>query len=64
MRIVNVIASISLISIVISCRNQQEDVRGVVLTHMDTTVKPTDDFFNYANGGWLKTAQIPPTEDG
>ncbi len=66
MRIINVIASIGLISIVTSCQNQhqQEDVRGVVLAYMDTTVKPTDDFFHYANGGWLKTAQIPPTEDG
>jgi putative endopeptidase len=26
----------------------------------DKSVKPGDDFFRYANGGWLKTAQIPP----
>ena len=27
---------------------------------MDASVAPGDDFFSYANGGWLKTAQIPP----
>lgn len=26
---------------------------------MDSTVQAGDDFFNYANGGWIKTAQIP-----
>ena len=30
------------------------------LAAMDRSVKPGDDFFRYANGGWIKTAQIPP----
>ena len=25
-----------------------------VYKNLDTTVKPGDDFFSYANGGWLK----------
>jgi putative endopeptidase len=33
---------------------------GVDLGYMDASVKPGDDFFRYANGAWLKTAQIPP----
>jgi predicted metalloendopeptidase len=32
---------------------------GVELKYLDTTVKPGNDFFAYANGGWLKTAEIP-----
>jgi len=28
--------------------------------NMDTTVKPQDDFYLYANGGWLKRNPIPP----
>jgi putative endopeptidase len=28
--------------------------------NMDTSVKPSDDFFMYANGGWIKRTQIPP----
>ena len=27
---------------------------------MDRSIKPGDDFYRYANGGWLKTAVIPP----
>ena len=33
---------------------------GVDLTSLDRSLKPGDDFFLYVNGGWLKTAQIPP----
>lgn len=32
---------------------------GVDLTGLDKTVKPGDDFFQYVNGAWLKTAEIP-----
>ncbi len=32
---------------------------GVDLTGMDTSVKPGDDFFSYANGTWYKNAVIP-----
>ena len=30
--------------------------------NMDTSVKPSDDFFTYANGTWLKNTPIPPEE--
>jgi len=32
---------------------------GVDLSYIDTAVKPGDDFFEYGNGNWLKTANIP-----
>jgi putative endopeptidase len=28
--------------------------------NMDTSAKPQDDFFMYANGGWIKNTEIPP----
>jgi putative endopeptidase len=28
--------------------------------NMDTSVKPGDDFFSYANGAWIKRTEIPP----
>src|SRR5437867_2298678 len=28
--------------------------------NMDTSVKPSDDFFRYANGAWIKRTEIPP----
>jgi putative endopeptidase len=33
-----------------------------LITDMDTSVNPGDDFFQYANGGWLKKNPIPATE--
>ena len=29
-------------------------------SNFDTSVKPSDDFFLYANGGWIKKTEIPP----
>lgn len=32
---------------------------GLNLSYMDTSVRPQDDFYNFVNGGWMKTAVIP-----
>ena len=32
---------------------------GLNLSYMDKSVRPQDDFYNYVNGGWMKTAVIP-----
>ncbi|MGC1243536.1 MAG: M13 family metallopeptidase [Chryseosolibacter sp.] len=32
---------------------------GINVSHMDTTVKPSDDFFKFVNGGWIATNEIP-----
>ena len=34
----------------------------VLAVNMDTTIKPTEDFFMYANGGWIKNNAIPAEE--
>ena len=36
----------------------QEGV-GLNLSNLDTTVRPGDDFFRYANGGWIAKSSIP-----
>ena len=33
-----------------------------VAANLDSSVSPGNDFFQYANGGWLKRNPIPPTE--
>jgi putative endopeptidase len=38
-------------------KNRGFDVRGI-----DAKVRPQDDFYRYANGGWLKSNVIPPHE--
>lgn len=46
---------------VIACKSHKPNyaVNDVVFTDRDTTVKPGDDFFRYANGGWLNKHPIP-----
>lgn len=38
---------------------QVEQVPGINLDNMDTTVKPSEDFFKHVNGKWLETNEIP-----
>lgn len=33
--------------------------KGLDISAMDTSVRPQDDFYNYVNGSWMKTAKIP-----
>src|SRR5262249_25116399 len=34
--------------------------RGIDLAGMDPTKKPWEDFYGYANGGWLARFELPP----
>jgi endothelin-converting enzyme/putative endopeptidase len=36
------------------------ETHGIVVTNMDRSVKPGDDFYRYANGDWIKRTEIPP----
>src|SRR5215471_7693058 len=36
------------------------ETHGIVVANMDRSIKPGDDFYGYANGGWLKRTVIPP----
>ncbi|MGN6395045.1 MAG: M13 family metallopeptidase [Mucilaginibacter sp.] len=48
--------------LICACNNKTKDYaqNDVIFKNLDTTVKPGDDFFKYANGGWLKKNPIPP----
>src|SRR5690349_20222391 len=37
---------------------------GIVPASMDKAVAPGDDFFAYANGGWVKATEIPADRSG
>ncbi len=48
---------------IISCNNKTEAISSDPLVdNLDTTVNPGDDFFLYANGGWIKKNKIPDAE--
>src|SRR6188768_3964266 len=40
------------------------ETKHVVITGIDSSKKPGDDFFTYANGIWYDTAQIPASQTG
>lgn len=35
------------------------ETHGISISHMDRSVKPGDDFYDYANGTWIKNTEIP-----
>ena len=37
---------------------------GVEKAWMDTTAKPGDDWYQYADGGWMKSTEIPADRAG
>jgi putative endopeptidase len=47
-----------------SCQPIQEKPAkdDALASHLDTTVNPANDFFDYANGGWIKRNPIPGDE--
>ena len=52
----------------VSCNNAGKksatNKPDVVAANIDTTVSPGEDFFLYANGGWIKRTPIPGAESG
>lgn len=45
-----------------STENTNGEPAGISLADMDTTVSPADDFYRFANGGWLDRTEIPGDE--
>src|SRR6185312_3831234 len=39
-------------------------VHGIQVANMDRSVQPGDDFYEYANGAWIKKTVIPPDRPG
>lgn len=40
-------------------KEEHQNDHGISIEFMDKSVRPQDDFYNYVNGGWMKTAVIP-----
>lgn len=55
-------AGVFIIAALSACNNNSNSGKSkpdVLATDLDTTVKPGDDIFLYANGGWIKKNPIP-----
>jgi len=49
----------------VACNEAPKPARPDFLAaNLDTTISPADDFFMYANGGWIKNTPIPDAESG
>ena len=53
------------LSLLTACGNPPKETpakteeKGLDISAMDSSVRPQDDFYNYVNGSWMKTAKIP-----
>jgi len=49
------------VMITLSCNNiKKENMEGIILANMDTTVVAGNDFYQYANGGWIASHPLKP----
>ena len=63
----NLIACCFLYAGFTACNNHASTIAAkpdILAANMDTTVSPGEDFFQYANGGWIKKTPIPAAESG
>lgn len=60
--------TILFLSFLVSCNNKPKNessnssVPGITLENMDLNINPKDNFYDYVNGNWTKTTQIPDDE--
>lgn len=60
-----IFASLLLAGFLFSCSNNDKSNKTDLLAaNADTSLKPGDDFFLYANGAWIKKTPIPESESG
>lgn len=62
MKIKKIIPMVAFASISLSAmaQGQSQELRsGIDLTNLDNSVRPQDDFFSYACGGWMKKNPLP-----
>ena len=60
------LSCIAILAVLISCNSRpgknSEQGPDPLVSHIDSTVKPGDDFFLFANGKWFKEHPIPASE--
>jgi len=59
------ICAISIASLIAACNQpaqKETNKQDIIIADMDTSARPNEDFFAYANGGWIKNNRIPADE--
>src|SRR5580692_12931956 len=60
-------AAIAILILSLTACHNNEDKQAApdfLAQDIDSTVSPATDFFEYANGGWIKSTPIPAAESG
>lgn len=60
MRLISAAILVLFFAAVAGAQSDERPRRGLDFSGMDTTVRPGDGFYRYANGGWDKRTVIPP----
>ena len=47
-----------------ACQKSKESQQFIDFAAIDSSIRPQDDFFHFANGNWLKNTEIPASESG
>jgi putative endopeptidase len=64
MKVLAYIVIAAVLTIAVSCKPSRTSIPGSdpMVSHIDSTIKPGDDFFLFANGKWFKEHPIPASE--
>lgn len=63
-KFIGTFAIVALLGACKSSDNKDASKGDILVSNMDSTANPADDFFEYANGGWIKKNPIPAEETG
>ena len=55
-----VLACLGICAIACAQNAPAPEMHGIAVANLDPSVKPGDDFYQYANGAWIKHTEIPP----
>jgi putative endopeptidase len=56
------ISVMAILAMLVACQNDKKienKERGIIISNMDTSISPKEDFYNYVNGSWMKNTEIP-----
>ena len=62
MRTYPILLVIVTILIMVSCSSNKKEKPDALVSHIDSSIRPGDDFFLFANGKWFKENPIPASE--
>jgi len=62
MKSYSILIFIVAILVMASCSSNKKEKTDALVSHIDSSIRPGDDFFLFANGKWFKENPIPPSE--